>query len=346
MNPDAKVELHGVQVGRVASIENRPDGMAAIHLAIDPSQLQLIPENVHVDVSSTTVFGAKYVRLIAPDTTAQQTIQPGQVIQGDHVTVEINTVFEQLNSVLSAVEPEKLNQTLTAIASGLSGRGQKIGETIDDLDAALAELDPSLTTLSHDIDTAPKVLNTYADATPDLLRTIRNASSLSRTVVQHQHGLDTLLISAIGLADIGNDVIGANRQPLTDVLKLLNPVTGLTNEYNQALYCSLAGAIPMAKLPPMRLPGAEVMASFQWGTDRYRYPGDLPKVAAKGGPHCVGLPQVPFETRPPYVVADVGTNPWKYGNHGIVLNFAGLKELLFGQLDGPPRNSAQIGMPG
>ena len=28
MNPDAKVELHGVQVGRVASIDSRPDGMA------------------------------------------------------------------------------------------------------------------------------------------------------------------------------------------------------------------------------------------------------------------------------------------------------------------------------
>ena len=347
MNPDAKVELHGVQVGKVASIDSRPDGMAVIHLAMDPTQLHLIPANVRVDVASTTVFGAKYVHFIAPAHPSPETIQRGQVIQGEHVTVEINTVFEQLSSVLSVIRPEKLNQTLTALASALSGRGQKIGETISDLDATLAELDPSLGSLSHDIDVAPAVLNTYADAAPDILKTVQNASSLSRTIVQQQRDLDALLISVIGLADIGNDVVAANRRPLTDVLRLLNPVTGLTQEYNQALYCSLAGAIPMAKLPPTRLPGAEVMATFVWGAEPYRYPSDLPKVAAKGGPHCVGLPQVPFETRPPYVVADVGTNPWKYGNQGIVLNFAGLKELLFGHpQDGPPRNSAQIGMPG
>ncbi|WP_081968195.1 MCE family protein [Mycobacterium kyorinense] len=347
MNPDAKVELHGVPVGRVASIDARPNSTAVIHLAMDPAQLHLIPANVRVDIASTTVFGAKYVHLIAPDRPSPETLQRGQVIQGEHVTVEINTVFERLSSVLSTIEPEKLNQTLTAIASGLAGRGQKLGEAISDLDASLATWDPSLGSLSHDIDVAPTVLNAYADAMPDLLTTVHNASSLSRTIVQQQRDLDGLLLSTIGFGDIGNDVLGANRRSLTDVLHLLNPVTGLTNEYNQALNCALAGAIPMAKLPPSRLPGAEVMASLEWGADRYRYPSDLPKVAAKGGPHCVGLPQVPFETRPPYVVADVGTNPWKYGNQGIRLNTSLLQELLLGHRpDGPPRNSAQIGMPG
>ena len=36
MNPDAKVKMRGVQVGKVASIESLPDGQAALHLAMDP----------------------------------------------------------------------------------------------------------------------------------------------------------------------------------------------------------------------------------------------------------------------------------------------------------------------
>ena len=36
----------------------------------------------------------------------------------------------------------------------------------------------------------------------------------------------------------------------------------------------------------------------------------------------------------------------QYGNQGILLNSDGLKQMLFGPLDGPPRNSLQIGMPG
>ncbi len=88
-------------------------------------------------------------------------------------------------------------------------------------------------------------------------------------------------------------------------------------------------------------------AGFTMGRERYRYPTDLPKVAATGGPQCVGgLPNVPFEARPPYVVADVGINPSRYGNQGILLNTDALKQWLFGPLAGPPRNSAQIGQPG
>jgi hypothetical protein len=89
-----------------------------------------------------------------------------------------------------------------------------------------------------------------------------------------------------------------------------------------------------------------VAASFTLGRDRYRYPDDLPKVAAKGGPQCTDLPRVPFEARPPFVVADIGTNPAKYGNQGILLNSDALKQWLYGPIAGPPRNSAQIGMPG
>src|ERR1700740_1019303 len=66
MNPDAKVKMRGVQVGKVASIDELSDGRAALHLAMDPGSLHLIPSNVLVNVASTTVFGAKYVQLVPP----------------------------------------------------------------------------------------------------------------------------------------------------------------------------------------------------------------------------------------------------------------------------------------
>lgn len=53
-----------------------------------------------------------------------------------------------------------------------------------------------------------------------------------------------------------------------------------------------------------------------------------------------------MNTRPPFVVTDTGANSTQYGNQGILLNSDGLKQLLFGPIDGPPRNSAQIGHPG
>ena len=348
MNADARVKIHGVQVGRVSSIEQRPNGQAAIHLEIDKAPARRIPSNVLVDIASTTVFGAKFVQLVDPADPSPQSIHAGQVLDATHVTVEINTVFQQLTSLLSKIDPAKLNETLGAIASAFNGRGEKFGRALSNLDSFLAKTEPDLAALSHDIAVAPGVINAYADAAPHLLRTADNTIRVAQTVLDEQQNLDALLVSAIGLADLGNDVVGTNRQPLTEVLHLLVPTTGVLNQYHQALNCGLAGIDQLAKVPPSADPGIDISASFILGVERYRYPQNVPKVAAKGGPHCadMSLPVVPFEKRPPFLVTDVGANPAQYGNQGILLNSDRLKQLLFGPLAGPPRNTAQISNPG
>ncbi|OBH82662.1 MCE-family protein [Mycobacterium scrofulaceum] len=346
MNPDAKVKMRGVQVGKVSSIEPLPNGEAAIHLAMDPSQLRFIPSNVLVDIASSTVFGAKSVQLVEPAQPAAQRLHGGQTLQGQHVMVEINTVFQQLVSVLSHIDPPKLNESLGALAQAFSGRGPQLGQSLSDLDSFLAKLEPSLPAFRHDFSVLPAVANAYADAAPDLVKTAANATRISKTIVDEQHNLDALLISTIGLADIGNDVLSANRQPLTNVMHLLVPTTDLTNEYNPALTCAFGGLVRLSHAAPLSEPSINISASLVWGAERYRYPTNLPKVAATGGPRCVGLPSLPFNTAPPQLIADIGADPVGYGNPQLLINSDLLKELLYGPIAGPPRNSAQIGQPG
>jgi phospholipid/cholesterol/gamma-HCH transport system substrate-binding protein len=346
MNPEAKVELRGVQVGKVSSIESLPNGQAALHLAMDPSQLRFIPANVLVDITSSTVFGAKFVQLVAPADPSAQRLHAGQTLDGKRVMVEINTVFQQLTQVLAKIDPAKLNETLGALAKAFSGRGAQLGQSLSDLDSFLAELEPSLPALTHDIAVSPAVFNAYADASPDLVRTVANATRISQTVVDQQNNLDAFLISAIGLADIGNDVLSANRKPLTDVLHLLVPTTNLTNEYHEVFTCSFGGLVTIAHNPPLSEPSINISASLTWGGERYRYPTNLPKVAATGGPRCLGLPALPFNDNPPQLITDIGADPVGYGNPQLLWNSDALKQLLYGPIAGPPRNSAQIGQPG
>lgn len=346
MNPDAKVKLHGAQVGSVKSIESLSDGRAALHLAMDPSYMDVIPANVRIDIASSTVFGSKYVDLIPPAEPSEHSLQRGQVLHADHVTVEINTVFERLSSVLAKIEPAKLNETLGALATALDGRGDRIGQMMSDLDEFLARVDPSLTALEHDFTVAPRVLEAYADAAPDVVSTAGAATRMSSTVVSEQHSLDALLLSVIGLAETGNDVVGTNSQAITDTMALLGPTTDLTNQYHEALTCGLGGAVQLAKAPGTPVPGGLLLQTVVLGQERYRYPQNLPKVAATGGPQCTDLPKVGYQKHPPFVITDVDANPAQYGNEGILLNSDGLKQLLYGPIDGPPRNSAQIGHPG
>lgn len=345
MNPDAKVKMRGVQVGTVGSIETLPDGRAALHLEMNPEQLRLIPGNVTADIASSTVFGAKFVDLVAPEN-PEGTLRPGQVLQGEHVTVEINTVFQQLTRVLDKIDPAKLNETLGAISAAFGGRGEKMGQTVGDFEALLEKLEPSLPSLNRDLESMAVVSGAYGDAAPDLLKTIENTNRISDSIVDEQHNLDAFLVSSIGLADLGNDVIGGNREALSTTLDLLVPTTDLLNEYAPGLNCALEGMVWVKNQPPQSDPGVLVNVAFTLGIERYRYPQNLPKVAAKGGPQCMGLPYIGFGQRSKYLVTDTNANPWQYGNQGILLNSDGLKQLLFGPLDGPPRNTAQIGMPG
>ena len=118
--------------------------------------------------------------------------------------------------------------------------------------------------------------------------------------------------------------------------------------YQDNIRCGVGGIAPFAKSPPLPDPGVLVSVAFTLGIERYRWPKDLPKVNAKSGSSCESqkLPVLPPDFVPPYVVADTGANPFQYGNQGILLNSAGLKEWLFGQLGGVPRNTSQMGMPG
>ncbi|MFE6921904.1 MCE family protein [Nocardia sp. NPDC057663] len=329
LNPDADVKMRGVTVGRVTTIRERPDGTAALELAVDTGTLALIPADVRVAIASTTVFGAKYVQLSPPERSAGGSLRAGQVLTADRVTVEINTVFEQLTTVLAAVEPAKLNATLGAIATATRGRGAEVGAMLSDLEQFLATLEPALPALRTDLALAPPVLTAYANSAGALVDTAHNATAIGRTLVDEQRHLDALLVSLIGFADTGDRVLAANAAPLARTLDLLVPTTALTSEYRESLYCSLDGFGLLAHSKPVDVPGLGLSANFLWGIDPYRYPENLPKVAATGGSQCSVLP-VGYEEKPPFVVADVGANPFARGNQSVILNVDNLSQLLFG----------------
>jgi phospholipid/cholesterol/gamma-HCH transport system substrate-binding protein len=248
--------------------------------------------------------------------------------------------------VFDKIDPAKLNETFGALAQAVSGRGEKIGQAFSDLDSFLAKLDPVLPALSDDIAMTSVVADAYADASPDLVKTVKNSIKISKTIVDEQKNFDALLVSAIGLGEIGNDVLSANRKALTTDLRLLVPTLDLTSQYSPAIDCGLRGITTASKGGPLREPGVEVSTSLTLGAERYRYPTNLPKVAASGGPHCFDLPGHAFDTATPFLVIDDGANPAQYGNQQALINSDALKQLLYGPIAGPPRNTVGTGQPG
>jgi phospholipid/cholesterol/gamma-HCH transport system substrate-binding protein len=300
MESGAKVKLRGVQVGRVAAVSGSHDG-AQISLQIYPDQIEHIPANVGAQIRATTAFGVKYVDLIYPQTPSRQRIAPGAVLHSRNVTTEVNTVFQNLVQVLRQIDPAKLNATLTAFADGLRGRGDTIGQAITDANEVLSALNARSDTVRQDWRALDGFNNTYNAAAPDILKTLAAVSTTSVTISGQAADLDALLLNAIGLSRSGIDLLGPNQANLIRAINVLQPTNDLLMKYNPEYTCLLLGAkyfLDNGGYQAIGGNGRSVVldSTFTLGDDPYRYPDNLPIVAAKGGPGgkpgCGSLPEV------------------------------------------------------
>ena len=117
------------------------------------------------------------------------------MIPADRVetNVELSQILADLFPLLRAVRPADLNATLNALATALEGRGEQLGQTLDELDAYLGAIGDHLPTLRQDLIALADVADTYDLAAPDLLDVLGNVTVTSRTIVEKRRRARRLL---------------------------------------------------------------------------------------------------------------------------------------------------------
>ncbi|WP_024802900.1 MCE family protein [Nocardia sp. BMG51109] len=332
MDRGAKVTMTGAEVGEVTGIDYRAD-RARLTLRLHRSALASIPANVTAEITSSTVFGAKFVSFEAPGPAAAARLAPGSEIDISRVTVEINTVFEQLTNLLRVVDPAQLESALGALATALQGRGDRLGAALDHASGVLAQLNAADPGLGELLRTTAPATGLYADIAPDLMRTLGALTTTSGTVVDQQQQLAKTLSSGTAVSNTGSDLLDRNGSGITDTLRLGAPTSSLLGEYSPEIPCVFQAITEANRVNPAAYsaqPGVKMFAGLVPGATPYRYPDDLPKVNATGGPHCLGLPTIDPVVNVPYVVTDIGVNPFDPSKQGIGLRTPDLVHYLFG----------------
>lgn len=299
MDSYAKVNMRGVQVGHVATISGG-SGNASLTLEIDPDQVAKIPANVEARINSTTLFGSKYVELIYPEHPSPQRISAGAVLRSINTTVEVNTVFQNLVTLLDQIDPAKLNAVLSAFAEAVGGKGERIGQATEDANAVLQQINPRSDAIREDLRAVRDVSDVYSGAAQDIISVLDAASVTSATVASQTRQLDALLVGVAGFGRSGTNALSGSKDDLIKAVNLLEPTTNLLMKYNPTLTCFLVGA-KGALDDSFTVVGANgksmiMDASVLLGDDAYRYPDNLPVNGAKGGPggkpSCGSLPDV------------------------------------------------------
>jgi phospholipid/cholesterol/gamma-HCH transport system substrate-binding protein len=300
METNAKVKLRGVQVGRVAAITGGKEPVV-LKLQIDQDQIPNIPANVEAQIRATTVFGAKFVDLVYPDDPSTKRLAEGQVLKSRNVSTEVNTVFQNVVAVLNQIDTAKLNSTLSALAEGVRGQGEKIGQATTDANQVLLELNARSETIGEDWRALKGFNDAYSGAAQDILTVLNAASTTSATITSHTKQLDALLLATIGLSNSGISLLAPNQANLIKAINVLEPTTNLLYKYNPEYTCLLMGAKTLLDTGGYDAPGGNgrtlvLDTGLALGDDPYHYPTNLPVIGAKGGPGgkpgCGSLPDV------------------------------------------------------
>lgn len=312
------VKVRGLIVGSVKKIAVTPTG-AELTLDIDPAEAPLIPKNVSARFLPKTLFGERFVSLEIPGDPSSQTLKSGDVIPQDRTSsaIELSKAFDDLLPVLQAVQPQKLSATLTAISTALEGRGKPLGETLSELGTYIGDLNPHVPALEHNL----QALATFSDhlnaATPDLVQSLDNLSTTTRTVVDEKQNLSNLYGSLTTASQDLQSFLQANSQNIISLAETARPTAELLAKYAPEYPCVIG---QMAQVLPKidqalgkgtNQPGLH--ATIEITTTRGPYlPGqDEPKFEDKRGPRCYDMKQFPqpFPQNPPDGPIQDGSTP-------------------------------------
>lgn len=304
------VRLNGALVGQVRKIDQ--DGKeAVITVALQPADAKQIPDNVSVEIMPTTLFGQKFISLVRPDDPSSTPLKDGDVIPASRVdtNVELSRILANLFPLLRAVRPADLNATLNALATALGGRGEQLGETMDELDTYLGRIGAHLPTLREDLIKLADVADIYDLAAPDLLAALRNVTTTAQTVVDNKKQLGTFFSDLQGVADTSSRVLGDNETNLIRLGQLTEPMLKLLAVYSPEFPCLIKGAARYAPRLARTFEGNQVKQYIEFGTPQYRAydERDRPTYGEVGhGPWCLGLPNPPVPAPP--VALDQGSD--------------------------------------
>jgi phospholipid/cholesterol/gamma-HCH transport system substrate-binding protein len=320
MDPGAKVKYRGIQIGKVAAIDYSGD-QARLTLAIDSDTMRFVPSNATVRIAGNTIFGAKSVDFLPPQSPSPTSLRPDAHVAASAVQLEVNTLFQSLIDLLHKIDPVELNGTLSAFSEGLRGHGDDLGSLLAGLNTLTRQANPKLPELQDVFHKTGVVANTYADAAPDINTIVDNVPTISKTVVDQQDNLNDTLLATIGLANNAYETLAPAERDLIDTVNRLRAPLKVAADYSPELGCLFAGVErgikEFAPLLGVRKAGLFTSSSFVLGAPAYTFPESLPQVNASGGPNCRGLPDIPTKQtggsffRSPFLVTDNANIPYE-----------------------------------
>jgi len=196
------VKVAGVIVGRVSEISRAEGGGVRVSMRVAEDDLDKIPDNVEARILPATVFGTSFVDLVVHGSPSGKPLAKGAVIPADQTqdTLELQQALDDIDRLVKALGPAELAAAIGSAAEALDGRGERIGQIVDSLDAYLGRLNPQLPLVRSDLRRLATNLEIVDEVAPDLFDATEDGLVTLRTVVTQQAAIRAIITGGTSLA--------------------------------------------------------------------------------------------------------------------------------------------------
>lgn len=305
LDESSEVKARGVTVGEVRQVRTGQDG-AEITLALDPSTVDKLPRDSAALLIPKTLFGKRYVQLSLPEHSSAPALSDGDVITQDRSAnaIELQEVFDDLLPVLTAVQPQKLASTLTAVSTALEGRGEQIGDTLVTAANYLEQFNPNLPELNDSIRDLAGVSRVYGDIAPDLLDALTDAAVTLNTAVEKRDELDLLYARVTSSSQRIDAFLRSNKENLINLAVTSRAPLEVAARYAPSFPCTLKAMNQLKSsmdsvLGADGIPGFHFEASVTESRGKYLPGVDDPVYTTRGEPRCYPSGVAPTHGRAP-----------------------------------------------
>lgn len=153
LQESSRVNLLGVEVGNVRSIELQDDGVL-VEIAVEDRYAHMIPSNSVAEIGSTGLMGGMEIFIIKGD--AEDAMPDGGMFEGRMRPDMLASLSDKGTELL-----EGLNQTVDGVNSLLNDNSENITMLIANLESMSASVDGIINSSADDIETAMDDLSTF-----------------------------------------------------------------------------------------------------------------------------------------------------------------------------------------
>ncbi|MFG1702011.1 MCE family protein [Nonomuraea sp. M3C6] len=216
-----QVKIAGAPVGQVDTIKV-VNGRAEVSMEVQDAVR--VPTDTEAAIRWRNAVGQRVVYLLPG--TAPGRLAPGSRIVRTSSVVDIGELVSDLGPLTRSLDPDQINQLLTAAAKSLKGNEHNIPRLLDNVNAITTTVNDRKQTIQQLLKDYATVTGVVARRDKQIEQLVDNLVTLSEAFADNRGLIDDALVELSTTVHTSNEVLGKNADELGALVDNLSGLTG------------------------------------------------------------------------------------------------------------------------